>query len=125
MEDFERTWRLIREQLLDQASGAQPRAVSSRRTLFGIRSSVEEKMDRFAREIEEEQRAKRDAESGITTPTPQRRQSAGPDSATGQVLRNGAPAPEQTRPATPPPGDVAEQNGAEHIERTERARHPG
>lgn len=61
MEDFERTWRLIRERLLDQANGAQPRAVASRRTLFGIRSSVEEKMDRFAREIEEEQRAKRDA----------------------------------------------------------------
>ena len=61
MDDFERRWRLIREQLLDQASGAQPRAVASQRTLFGIRSSVEEKMDRFARQIEEEQRAKRNA----------------------------------------------------------------
>ena len=48
MDDFERRWRLIHEQLLDQASGAQPRAVASQRTLFGIRSSVEEKMDRFA-----------------------------------------------------------------------------
>ena len=61
MDDFERRWRLIHEQLLDQASGTQPRAVASQRTLFGIRSSVEEKMDRFARQIEEEQRAKRNA----------------------------------------------------------------
>ena len=36
----------------------QPR-FSSGRTLFGIRSAAEEKMDRFAREIEEEQRQKR------------------------------------------------------------------
>ena len=90
MEDFERTWRLIREQLLDQASGAQPRAVSSRRTLFGIRSSVEEKMDRFAQEIEEEQQARRDAESGITSVAKARGRTAqrGRCCATGHPPRN-------------------------------------
>lgn len=62
MDDFERRWKLIQEQLRAQANGEPPRPVSSGRTLFGIKSTVEEKMDRFAREIEEEYRAKRQAE---------------------------------------------------------------
>lgn len=59
MDDFERKWELIREQLRAEATGdARPR-VSSGRTLFGIKSEAEEKMERFAREIEEENRLKR------------------------------------------------------------------
>lgn len=62
MDDFERKWKLIREQLLAEATGEEPRAISSGRTLFGIQSEAERKMERFAREIEEEARAKRLAE---------------------------------------------------------------
>lgn len=64
MDDFERRWKLIQEQLRVQASGEPPRPVSSGRTLFGIRSTIEEKMDRFAREIEDEYRTKRESERG-------------------------------------------------------------
>lgn len=42
-----------------EATGKERPMFSSGRTLFGIKSSVEEKMDQFAREIEEEQAAKR------------------------------------------------------------------
>jgi fido (protein-threonine AMPylation protein) len=59
MDDFERKWELIREQLRIQATGETPPRISSGRTLFGIRSEVEEKMDAIAREMEEKQRAKR------------------------------------------------------------------
>ncbi|HJF64840.1 MAG TPA: hypothetical protein K8U77_01815 [Slackia equolifaciens] len=62
MDDFERKWKLIREQLLAEATGEEPHAISSGRTLFGIQSEAERKMERFAREIEEETRAKRLAE---------------------------------------------------------------
>lgn len=63
MDDFDKRWRRIREQLIAQANGDAPRAFSSGRTLFGIRSAAEEKMDRFAREIEAEQRARRLAQN--------------------------------------------------------------
>lgn len=59
MDNFERKWELIREQLRVQATGDAPARVSSGRTLFGIKSEAEEKMERFAREIEEENRRKR------------------------------------------------------------------
>lgn len=60
---FERRWERIQEQLRVQMNGdAQPR-VSSGRTLFGIKSEGERKMDEFARQIEEEQAAKRKAEA--------------------------------------------------------------
>lgn len=52
MDDFEKKWKRIREQLLAQASGAESRPISSGRTLFGIKSEAEQKMERFAREIE-------------------------------------------------------------------------
>ena len=57
--DFERRWERIQEQLRVQMNGdVQPR-VSSGRTLFGIKSESERKMDEFARQIEAEQAAKR------------------------------------------------------------------
>ncbi len=57
--DFERRWERIQQQLQVQMSGsAQPR-VSSGRTLFGIKSESERKMDEFARQIEIEQAARR------------------------------------------------------------------
>lgn len=57
--DFERRWERIQEQLRVQMDGdVQPR-VSSGRTLFGIKSESERKMDEFARRIEAEQAEKR------------------------------------------------------------------
>lgn len=49
-----------------EATGKERPMFSSGRTLFGIKSSVEEKMDQFAREIEEEQAAKRKAAHAVT-----------------------------------------------------------
>ncbi len=61
MDDFEKRWERIQEQLRIQARGdVQPR-FSSTRTLFGIRSEVEQKMDEIAREFEEDNKAKRQA----------------------------------------------------------------
>ena len=59
MSDFEKKWQRIADALQHElGSNVRPR-VSSQRTLFGIRSEVEKKMDRFAREIEEEKAAKK------------------------------------------------------------------
>ena len=55
MDDFERKWKIIQEHLFAEATGAEPRPFSSGRTLFGIKSEAEQKMERFAREIEEKQ----------------------------------------------------------------------
>ena len=55
MDDFEKRWKRIQDQLRIQMNGDEQPTFSSGRTLFGIRSTVEEKMDRFAREIEQEQ----------------------------------------------------------------------
>ena len=44
-----------------EATGKERPMFSSGRTLFGIKSTAEEKMDQFAREIEEEHAAKRKA----------------------------------------------------------------
>lgn len=54
MDDFERRWKLIQESLRSQISGEEPRCVSSGRTLFGIKSSAEETIERVAAEMEEE-----------------------------------------------------------------------
>lgn len=62
MDDFEKRWQRIQDQLLAQMNGAEPRAISSGKTLFGIRSEVEKKIDRFAREIEDSYREQRAAE---------------------------------------------------------------
>lgn len=57
--EFERRWERIQQQLQVQMNGdVQPR-VTSGRTLFGIKSEGERKMDEFARQIEEEQAARR------------------------------------------------------------------
>ena len=61
MGDFEKRWQRIAEALQQEMSGDVRPRVASGRTLFGIRSEVEEKMDRFAQEIEAEQAAKRAA----------------------------------------------------------------
>lgn len=54
MDDFEKKWKRIQEQLRIQMSGDEQPRVSSGRTLFGIRSEGERKMDEFARQIEAE-----------------------------------------------------------------------
>lgn len=66
MDDFERKWQRIQEQLRIQASGdARPR-ISSGRTLFGIQSEGERKMEEFARQIEQEwqEKMRNESESG-------------------------------------------------------------
>lgn len=83
MNDFEKRWQRISQLLAMEATGKERPMFSSGRTLFGIKSSVEEKMDQFAREIEEEQAAKRKAAHAVT-PTHKDADSADdtPDSAT-------------------------------------------
>ena len=58
MDEFEKRWERMREQLLAQAAGEEPARVTSTRTLFGIPSTVEQTMERFAGEIEEERAAR-------------------------------------------------------------------
>ena len=53
MDDFEKRWKRIQDQLGAQARGDEPVRFSSGRTLFGIKSDVEEKMDAIAREMEQ------------------------------------------------------------------------
>ncbi|MDO4290496.1 MAG: hypothetical protein Q4C41_04630 [Eggerthellaceae bacterium] len=68
MDDFERKWQRIQEQLRIQASGDVRPRISSGRTLFGIQSEGERKMEEFARQIEQEWQEKRkggrESESG-------------------------------------------------------------
>ena len=54
MDDFEKKWKRIQEQLRIQMSGDEQPRVLSGRTLFGIRSEGERKMEEFARQIEAE-----------------------------------------------------------------------
>ena len=58
MDDFEKKWKRIQEQLRIQMSGDERPRVSSGRTLFGIRSEGERKMEEFARQIEAEYQAR-------------------------------------------------------------------
>ena len=59
MDDFEKKWRRIQEQLRIQMNGDEQPRISSGRTLFGIQSEGERKMEEFARQIEREQQEKR------------------------------------------------------------------
>ena len=61
MNDFDRRWQRISQLLSMEATGKERPMFSSGRTLFDIKSTAEEKMDQFAREIEEEHAAKRKA----------------------------------------------------------------
>ena len=54
MRNDERTWEVMREALLAGARGDDVRPFASKRTLFGIRSSVEERMDAIADEFQRE-----------------------------------------------------------------------
>lgn len=58
MDDFEKKWKRIQEQLRIQMSGDERPCVSSGRTLFGIQSEGERKMEEFARQIEAEYQAR-------------------------------------------------------------------
>lgn len=60
----EKRWELLQQVLLAESRGEEPRAYSSSRTLFGIKSHAEEVMERVAaedearcRELIEEKRA--------------------------------------------------------------------
>ena len=56
MDDFDRRWERIHEQLLFQLHGDERPRIANTRTLFGIKSEVEKKMECFAAEIEQERR---------------------------------------------------------------------
>ena len=58
MDDFEKKWRRIQEQLRIQMNGDEQPRISSGRTLFGIQSEGERKMEEFARQIERERQEK-------------------------------------------------------------------
>lgn len=59
MDDFEKRWQRIQDMLGSEARGDAPMTISSTRTLFGIPSAVEQKMDSIVREDEEARRAAR------------------------------------------------------------------
>ena len=54
MNDFEKRWQRISQLLSMEVTGKERPMVSSGRTIFGIKSTAEQKMDKFAKEIEEE-----------------------------------------------------------------------
>lgn len=60
--EFQKRWERIQQALATELSGDVKPRVSSGRTLFGIKSEGEAKMDEFAKQIEEEYAAKRRAE---------------------------------------------------------------
>ena len=59
--EFQKRWERIQQALAAELSGEAKPRVSSGRTLFGIKSEGETKMDAFAKQIEEEYAAKRRA----------------------------------------------------------------
>ncbi len=62
MDDFEKRWQRLRDQLGAEARGdSQPR-LCSQRTLFGIRSSVEQTLDAVVAEQEAQAQRKLEAE---------------------------------------------------------------
>lgn len=61
MNDFEKRWQRISQLLSMEVTGKERPMVSSGRTIFGIKSTAEQKMDEFAKEIEEEHAARRKA----------------------------------------------------------------
>ena len=60
--EFQKRWERIQKALATELSGEVKPRVSSGRTLFGIKSEGESKMDEFAKQIEDEYAAKRRAE---------------------------------------------------------------
>ena len=54
----EKRWKRIQDALAAEASGKEPRPVSSMRTLFGIQSSVEQQIERI---VAEDEASRRDA----------------------------------------------------------------
>lgn len=59
--EFQKRWERIQQAIATELSGEIKPHVSSGRTLFGIKSEGEAKMDEFAKQIEEEYTAKRRA----------------------------------------------------------------
>lgn len=64
--EFQKRWERIQQALATELSGDVKPRVSSGRTLFGIKSEGEAKMDEFAKQIEEEYAAKRRTEKNQT-----------------------------------------------------------
>lgn len=62
MDDFQKRWERIQQALSAEIKGDTRPRVTSGRTLFGIKSEGERKMDEFAKQIEDEYAAKRKAE---------------------------------------------------------------
>ncbi len=62
MDDFQKRWERIQQALATELSGEVKPRVSSGRTLFGIKSEGEAKMDEFAKQIEDDYAARRRAE---------------------------------------------------------------
>ena len=60
--EFQKRWERIKQALATELAGDVKPRVSSGRTLFGIKSEGESKMDEFAKQIEEEYAAKRQSE---------------------------------------------------------------
>lgn len=58
MDDFEKRWARIQDQLRIQMNGDEQPRVTSGRTLFGIPSAGEQAMERFARQINDENLAR-------------------------------------------------------------------
>ena len=52
--EFQKRWERIQQALATELNGETKPRVSSGRTLFGIKSEGETKMDEFAKQIEEE-----------------------------------------------------------------------
>ena len=61
MDDFQKRWERIQQALATELSGEVKPRVSSGRTLFGIKSEGEAKMDEFARQIEDDYASRRRA----------------------------------------------------------------
>ena len=57
----QRNWEMLQQQLGAEARGEPPRVFSSTRTLFGIRSTVEQQLDAFVAEEEARKKAEREA----------------------------------------------------------------
>ena len=58
----EQKWQMIKEALAAEAQGRPIRPIASRRTLFGIKSSVEEAVEKIAQEDEERRRNQRSSQ---------------------------------------------------------------
>lgn len=87
MDDFEKRWARLRDQLGAEARGESQPRLCSQRTLFGIKSSVEAAIDQVAAEQEERAQRKLAAERQ------RRREAAG---ARGAEARGGADGPAGT-----------------------------